>query len=168
MPRWKVVSVVAALAALGTFGTLGAHALADEGGQSFHATLSGYREVPPINSAAAGSLSAVVSADRSTISYTLTYSGFASAPTAAHLHFAQKGVAGGVVAFLCGGGSAPACPGSGSVSGTITAADVQAVPAQGIAAGDLASVLRAMEAKRIYVNVHSANFPNGEIRGQVR
>ncbi len=165
MRHWKVIALLAALVALGSFG---ARALADEGGQSFNATLSGYREVPPINSAATGSFTAVVSADHSTISYTLTYSGFASTPTAAHLHFAQKGVAGGVVAFLCGGGSAPACPGSGSVSGTITAADVQAVPAQGIAAGDLAAVLRAMGARRIYVNVHSVNFPNGEIRGQVR
>jgi hypothetical protein len=168
MHRWKLISAVATLVALGTFGALGAHALADEGGQSFTAILTGYREVPAINSPATGSLTVVVGADHSSIAYTLTYSGFTSTPTAAHLHFAQKGVAGGVVAFLCGGGTAPACPGSGSVSGTITAADIQAVAAQGIAAGDLASVLRAMGARRIYVNVHSANFPGGEIRGQVR
>jgi CHRD domain len=144
-----------------------ATALADEEGHTFNASLTGYREVPAVNSSATGTLTALVSSDQTTITYTLTYSGFTTAPTVAHLHFAQKGVAGGVVAFLCGGGGKPDCPPSGSVSGTITAADIQAVPAQGIAAGDLTSVLRAMRAKRIYVNVHTPNFPNGEIRGQV-
>jgi hypothetical protein len=165
MRRWKVIAMAVPLVASAV---VTATALAEEGGQSFQATLSGYREVPAINSAATGTFTAVVSSDRSTISYTLTYSGFTSAPTVAHLHFAQKGVAGGVVAFLCGGGGKPGCPASGSVSGTITSADVQAIPSQGIAAGDLASVLRAMGARKIYVNVHSADFPNGEIRGQVQ
>ncbi len=164
MRHWKIIAIVSPLVVLAVFS---AAALADDEGHGFSATVTGYREVPAVNSTATGSFTAVVSSDQSSVTYTLTYSGFSSAPTAAHLHFAQKGVAGGVVAFLCGGGGKPDCPTTGSVSGTITAADIQAVPAQGIAAGDLASVLRAMRAKRIYVNVHSANFPNGEIRGQV-
>jgi hypothetical protein len=161
-----LVAIVVPLVAVAV-AIVGATAMADEEGQSFSALLTGYREVPAVNSPASGSLTAVVNAGQTSIAYTLTYSGFTSAPSAAHLHFAQKGVAGGVVAFLCGGGGKPDCPPSGTVSGTITAADIQAVPAQGIAAGDLTSVLRAMRAKRIYVNVHTPNFPNGEIRGQV-
>ena len=43
-----------------------------------------------------------------------------------------------MAAFLCGGGSKPACPqGSGTVTGTIVAADVQAIAAQGLAAKDI-------------------------------
>jgi hypothetical protein len=38
---------------------------------------------------------------------------------------------------------------------------------QGIAAGDFAEILAAMRAGAAYVNVHSGNFPGGEIRGQV-
>jgi hypothetical protein len=86
----------------------------------------------------------------------------------AHIHFGQRGVAGGVVAFLCGGGNKPACPASGTVTGTIVSSDIIAVPAQGIAAGDLASVLKAMRAGLTYANVHTTNFANGEIRGQIR
>jgi hypothetical protein len=53
------------------------------------------------------------------------------------------------------------------VTGTIVSSDILAVPAQGIAAGDLASVLKAMRAGLTYANVHTTNFPNGEIRGQI-
>ena len=103
------------------------------------------------------------------ISYSLTYSALqGGSALAAHIHFAQTSVNGGVVAFLCGGGGKPACPvNGGTVPGTIVAADVLAVPAQGIAAGDLASVLRAMRSGVTYANVHSAAFPGGEIRCQI-
>jgi CHRD domain len=73
------------------------------------------------------------------------------------------------VAFLCGGGGKPACPAAGgTVSGTIVAADVLALPTQGLAAGDLAAFLRAMRAGVTYVNVHSMTFAAGEIRGQLK
>jgi hypothetical protein len=39
--------------------------------------------------------------------------------------------------------------------------------AQGIAAGEFAEVLKAIRAGVVYVNVHSALFPGGEIRGQL-
>ena len=85
----------------------------------------------------------------------------------AHIHLAQKGVNGPVTVFLCGGPT-PACPSpGGTVTGTIVAADVLAIPAQGLAAGDLAGLLRAIRAGVTYVNVHSATFPTGEIRGQI-
>jgi hypothetical protein len=77
-------------------------------------------------------------------------------------------VSGAVAAFLCGG-TKPACPAAGgTVSGTIVAADVLAIPAQGLAAGDLAGLLKAMRAGVTYANVHTATFGSGEIRGQIR
>ena len=146
----------------------GASALANDQNSSFGARLSGYDEVPAINSAGTGQFAATVNSSGTMITYKLSYSGLSSTALAAHIHFAQRAVAGGVVAFLCGGGGKPACPPSGgTVSGTIVASDIQALPAQGIAAGDLVGVLRAMRAGVTYVNVHSTNFPGGEIRGQI-
>ena len=147
---------------------LSASALANgDGKHSFGARLKGYDETPAINSAGAGQFSASVNSCGTTITYRLSYSGLSSAATMAHIHFGQRGVAGGVVAFLCGGGNKPACPASGTVTGTIVSSDIIAVPAQGIAAGDLANVLKAMRAGLTYANVHTTNFSNGEIRGQI-
>ena len=53
------------------------------------------------------------------------------------------------------------------MSGTIVAADIQAVTAQGIATGEMNEVLKALAKGVSYVNVHSATFPTGEMRGQV-
>jgi hypothetical protein len=148
---------------------LSASALANgDGNHSFGARLRGYEETPAINSAGTGQFSASVNSSGTTITYRLSYSGLSGPAAVAHIHFGQRGVAGGVVAFLCGGGNKPACPASGTVTGTIVSSDIIAVPAQGIAPGDLAGVLKAMRAGLTYANVHTANFPNGEIRGQIR
>ena len=86
---------------------------------------------------------------------------------AAHIHFGQRGVNGGVSAFLCGGSGTP-CPASGTVEGTITAANVVGPAAQGIAPGEFAELLRAMGLGVTYVNVHTTpTYPGGEIRGQI-
>ena len=55
-----------------------------------------------------------------------------------------------------------------STAGTITAADVLTVPAQGITGGDLSELLRILKSGNAYVNVHTTNHPGGEIRGQVK
>jgi len=79
----------------------------------------------------------------------------------------------GFSVFLCsnlGNGPAgtPKCPQSGQVTGTITAAQVIGPEGQGISPGEFGELLRAIRAGVAYVNVHSDNFPAGEIRGQLR
>jgi hypothetical protein len=136
--------------------------------RQFTAQLNGYNETPSINTLGSGALRLSLNAD--SIDFTLTYRDLTLAPAVAHIHFAQAGVAGAVVVFFCGGGGKPSCPTttSGTVSGTITAANVQAVPAQGIKAGDLASLMRAIRSGATYANMHTPpNFPSGEIRGQI-
>ena len=159
-------------AALGTlllvFG-IGAVAIAGGGGKrngGLKAHLSGYQEVPSVSTAAQGRFKAKVNGSR--IDYKLSYTGLEGPVRFAHIHFAQKGVNGGVVAFLCGGGGKPACPQSGEVTGTIVAADVIALADQGIAAGEIDELIAAMRHGATYANVHSDAFPNGEIRGQIR
>ena len=85
----------------------------------------------------------------------------------AHVHFGNRSIAGGISAFLCGGGSKPRCPQFGTVTGTITAADVIGPATQGIEAGAIAELIRAMRAGETYANVHSTKFPAGEIRAQI-
>jgi len=104
------------------------------------------------------------------ISFSLNFSDLSSPLSVAHLHFAPSKVAGGVMIFLCGGGGQPACPAatSGSITGTITAVNVTGPTGQGITVGDLDSALEAVRNDRSYANMHTTNFPDGEIRGQVR
>ena len=135
----------------------------------FTADLSGFNEVPPIVSDAVGTLAARIDSTQISITFTLSYSGFDSTVIQAHIHFAQPGVNGSVVVFLCGP-AAPAqqtCPQSGTITGTFTAADVLNAPAQGIPAGQLDRLIRALRAGEGYANVHTANHPGGEIRGRL-
>lgn len=125
---------------------------------------SGFQEVPSISTTGRGSFRAEI--ENRTISFRLRFSDLQGTAQAAHIHFAERHVNGGIVAFLCGSPK-PACPTSGTVTGTIAAGDIQAVPAQGIAAGKIAEVIRALRAGATYVNVHTSTFPNGEIRGQI-
>jgi hypothetical protein len=136
--------------------------------ERFSARLSGAEEVPPINTAGTGAYEMTI--QPGTITFSLTFSGLSSPLAVAHLHFGQANVAGGVMIFLCGGGGQPACPATteGTITGTITAANVTGPSLQGIAPGDLDSALEAVRNGLSYANMHTANFGGGEIRGQIR
>jgi len=137
------------------------------------ANLTSFSQVPSVLAPSSGRFEAEVNAD-DTISFSLTYQNMTSAVQQAHIHFGASQTNGGVAVFLCGGVK-PACPASGTVTGVITAADVSVLPAnnpdsvipQGVPPGDLAGLFEAIRAGDTYVNVHTANFPNGELRGQV-
>jgi hypothetical protein len=166
--RWNRIFVRSLLAA-GLLTLAGARAASTE---VFSARLTGDNEVPPTASPATGTFHMQI--DNSTsppvINFTMTYANMSGNPTFSHLHFGQMNVAGGIMIFLCGGGGQPSCPAStsGTFSGTITPANVTGPAAQGIDAGDLASALEAVRDGESYANIHSAKFPAGELRGQLR
>ena len=143
--------------------------------QTIHADLVGYQEVPVLSTGAAGAFRAKIAPDRESLTYELTYENLSAAVQQAHIHVGQPSVNGGIAIFLCtnlGNGpvGTPACPGptSGAVSGTVDGAAVVGPTSQGIAPGEFAEVLAAITAGVAYVNVHSATFPTGEIRGQLK
>jgi hypothetical protein len=146
----------------------------------FSATLSGFEEIGALNANTGailtdgeGSLQLNLDEASQTLNYTLSYSGLTSNVRQAHIHFGKVHVAGGIFVFLCtnlGNGPAgtPACPpAGGTVSGTISAAAVLAVPGQNITAGDFDAVIQIITSDTAYANIHTVNFPAGEIRGQI-
>jgi hypothetical protein len=89
---------------------------------------------------------------------------------AAHIHFAQRHVGGGIIADLCGGNEAPCTTPNGDITGVITPAEIKGPADQGIepAAPGYPEAVRAIRAGATYANVHSTpRFPEGEIRGQI-
>jgi hypothetical protein len=109
-------------------------------GRAFSASLG--ENDASINSAGSGAFQMEIG---NTITFSLTFSGLSSPLAVAHLRFAPTKVAGGVMIFLCGGGGQPACPAatSGTITGTITAANVTGPTDQGITASNLDAALEA-------------------------
>ncbi len=136
----------------------------------FKTELGGFAEVPAVSSSGSGEFVATIGGGM--IQYTLSYSGLANDVLQAHIHLGAAGTNGGVSVFLCtnvgGPAGTPACPPSGgSVNGVIGADNVIGPSGQGIDPGELDEVLAALHAGVTYVNVHTAAFPAGEIRGQL-
>ncbi len=176
--RGLVVAVV-----IGVLG-VGSYAIAGGGSKSFKGSpLNGYEENPDISTIGTGSFEARLSKDGTSLHYKLSYSGLEGNVQQAHVHFAKRGVNGGISYFLCSNlpsppAGTPACPGTteGTVEGDIEAADVIGPtasagpppnPGQGIEPGALAEILAAMRAGRTYANVHTTKWPGGEIRAQL-
>ena len=140
-----------------------------------HALLTGYQENPTLSTPASGSFDVEISKDGTSLSYTLTYEGIATNVLFSHIHIGRPAINGGIMVFLCTNGAPPAgvpvpptCPqGGGTVTGTLTAADVLAVGASNVAANDFAAVVAALRAEAAYANVHSSANPGGQLRGQV-
>ena len=109
----------------------------------FMAMLTGAQETPPNNSTATGRATLLLSPDEKTARVSLTFAGLSSGQTDAHIH-------------------GPAAPG------------VSAPPIFPLPLGQLSDLVITLTAAQVqdlknglfYVNVHSSNFPTGEIRGQ--
>ena len=139
------------------------------------ARLIGINEVPSISTVARGRFKAVIDEEMGTLTFTLSYQDLSAAVTQAHIHIGQRHTNGGITVFFCTNLAPPAgvpvpqaCPAApAEITGTLTAADVLGPVGQGVAAGEFAEVLRAIRAGAAYANVHTVNFPTGEIRGQI-
>ena len=165
---WAIAAlVVLALAVASIALASGLH----HGHGRFGTRLSGFNEVPPILSN--GKASVRITINGSSLTYQLKLSGaFSSNVTQSHLHFGEPGVNGGIFLFLCsnlGNGPAgtPACPQQGTVTRTVTAGDFISIAAQNVPAASFDSAVRILRSGDTYANVHTVNFPAGEIRGQV-
>jgi CHRD domain-containing protein len=148
------------------------------GAETVKTRLIGYQETPStINSAASGEFTVKIKKDGTAIDYVLTYRDLSSPVTQSHIHFGRAGFTGGIVLFLCTNLTPPAgvptpqtCPAAPAIiTGTLTAADVIAVPGQGIDPGDsgFAEMVQAIRRAAAYVNVHTVLHPSGEIRGRL-
>jgi hypothetical protein len=132
--------------------------------------LSGLEEVPVITTRGSGAFFVRIHPGDAGIDYVLVYEDLEGGTVLqAHIHLGQVGVAAPIVIHLCGSGDKAACPASpGSLSGTLTGADVVALPSQAVAAGEIGEVVRAIRAGKTYANVHTSTYPSGEVRGQIK
>ena len=115
------------------------------------ATLTGAGEVPSNGSPAKGLMEGTFDTDTNTLTWTVSYSGLSSAPIGAHFH--------GPVSYL------GLTPEENAPIQVGTPGDL-ASPFHGVAKIDAAQA-KDLKDGRWYFNVHSKNFPAGEIRGPI-
>ncbi len=126
-------------------------------GNKFTADLSGQNEVPPVQTEATGMATFKPMGD--SVEYSVNASNIQGV-TAGHIHSGQPGENGPVVVTLFSFDSPMS---QVQENGTISA-DMLEGPMQGKQISDLAA---AMSNGGAYVNVHTEQNPNGEIRGQI-
>lgn len=113
---------------------------------TFKATLSGFNEVPATPTVASGTVTFRMIAETGVLEAVFSVQDLSADMTASHIHAGAVGVAGGVSLNLA--------PASGSFSKTY---DITG----------LTDLVTAMRAGNAYVNVHTAAYPGGEVRGQI-
>ena len=111
-------------------------------------TLSGKSEIPPNDSAATGSVAATYDTASKKLSWKGSYASLSGNATAAHFH-----------------GSTPPSPPAAN-SAVVLPITATASPFEGSATLNDAQAADLLAGK-LYVNVHTAKNPGGEIRGQV-
>jgi hypothetical protein len=135
-------------------------------GEEFTASLSGSQEMPAVTTKATGEAVVDVAGDGSQLTYTVTLTDGRDI-TMAHLHLAPPGANGDVIAWLFpqSGEANKGVPTVNGVlaTGTITAADLVG-PMKGMSISD---VVKKIEEGNVYVNVHSTEHPEGDVRGQL-
>ena len=113
---------------------------------SFKADLTGSQETPPNDSKGKGAVDVAYDAATKTLTWTITYSDLTGPAAAAHFH--------GPAAV--GAKAAPVVPIQGDlkspIKGKASLTDQQA---------------KDLQAGMWYFNIHTAKFPDGEIRGQL-
>lgn len=109
----------------------------------FRGPMDGAQETPPNGSPATGLSQIIIDTNTNTLFFHISYAGLTSAETAAHFHgYAPPGVPGGIVFAL--------------------PATNPKIGAWNYPAANEGQILAGLT----YTNIHTVNFPGGEIRGQ--
>jgi CHRD domain len=128
--------------------------------------LEGENEVPPVDSDGEGIAAFQASPDRVRLDYALLALNTNAPVTAAHIHLGEKGENGPVVVHLLGDqadANQSIIENNAGAVGTITN-DNLVGPLEGDSIEDL---LDEINGKNAYVNVHTTEFPSGELRNQI-
>jgi len=112
--------------------------------ETMNVKLSGDEEVPAVKSSGSGS-GAITINDDGSVSGSVTASGFT--PTAAHIHEGKAGANGKVIVPFTKEGDKFSAPAGAKLS---------------------ADQMKAFKAGDLYVNIHSAAHPGGEVRAQLK
>ena len=127
----------------------------------FKAKLKGQNEVPPVTTSATGDGKFRVKGDIITSNINIT--GITNV-TGAHIHAGLKGQNGEPVVDLLKTGKQTKTNGGVIIKGKINASDLQG-PMVG---KTLQNLTVSMSNEEVYVNVHTSDHPNGEIRAQIK
>ncbi len=143
-------------------------------GDQFSARLSGDKEVPQVNTDATGRIRLVVNSQQDALDYQISLSNLNGIVTGAHIHSGGSGTNGPIVANLNvhgafasasagGGGGGGSATTSTSTGGTVTSADLKGP----LVGKQISGLIKLIEDGKAYVNVHTDQNPDGEIRGQL-
>jgi hypothetical protein len=136
---------------------------AQEEGESFSASLSGKEEVPPTESSASGWAKFLTDANGTQVSYWVNLTGL-NQITGTHIHNGSAGQNGDIVVTLSQQESTEDGDNATlSLKGNITKDGLEG-PLMG---KELSELLGLMSDGNVYVNVHTDEFKNGAIRGQI-
>jgi hypothetical protein len=127
----------------------------------FKAKLKGENEVPAVSTAATGNGKFRVKGDIITSNINIT--GITNV-TGAHIHAGLIGQNGEPVVDLLKTGKQIKTDGGVIIKGKIAASDLQGP----MAGKTLQNLTTAMSNKTVYVNIHTSDHPNGEIRAQIK
>lgn len=139
-----------AIVALAGIACAGAMAVAQAAPLAFTVPLSGAEQVPAVQTQGSGIAKLTYDPDTRVVTWSVAFSGLASPATMAHFHGpAPMGKNGPVVVWLSQRGSSAV---TSPITGQATLSPAQAAE---FLAGNM------------YVNVHTTDHPDGELRGQV-
>ena len=151
------------ITAMATVFVIGVTATAQAQTVQLTATLTGSNEAPaPVLTGAYAIASVTLDMGTQTISWIIDVFNMPSGTNNAHFHVGGPGLAGPTVVNV-------AFPANASndyrLTGSATAANLLVRADQGIRSWD--DFLQSLVGGQTYLNIHTTNFPGGEIRGQV-
>jgi hypothetical protein len=123
----------------------------------------GRQEVPPVRTLASGTAIFHPSRDSKRLRFELVVRNITNV-TQAHIHLGRKGINGPVVVLLFSPSIFGISVRRGIIRGVITQSDLVGP----LAGKSIAKLISEFQKGNAYVNVHTIQNPNGEIRGQIK